>query len=201
MDIAVDHRDWHPQLLASEEKLFLQGPGLVRREVHHAQLGAQIRRVLLPVEIGLRRVWLGKSLHLVKRFVVKLEGQIKGLGNGLIGDVIVAGQVRTGDDAVVNGTNLRRPDTATILLLETFFNAMHFLGNLPGDYKVIVGAETADSIDDVSLVVLDHFNLFQSLGKIRHLFAEKELVVFCRNIQVRVESTIWLDTPSLSIKV
>lgn len=35
--------------------------------------------------------------------------------------------------------------------------------HLPGDDKVIVGAETADGINDISFVILNDFNLFQTL--------------------------------------
>lgn len=73
---------------------------------------------------------LGQELHLFERFVVELERQIKRLGNGLVGDVIVAGQVRTGNDAVVNVLDLRRPNASTILMLESIIQWLATVGKL-----------------------------------------------------------------------
>lgn len=88
--VAVDDGDRHPQLLAGEEELLRERPARVGRQLDHAQAGAQGGRVLVPVEVGLVGVRLGELLHERVRFGVENEGEIEGLGDGCVGDVVVA---------------------------------------------------------------------------------------------------------------
>ncbi len=89
--VAIHHRNRHPQVLLGKHKLLRQVARLVRRQLHHAQLGAQLGRVRLPRKGALLRwVRAGEALHLLKGFLVQLEWEAEGLGNGLVGDVVVA---------------------------------------------------------------------------------------------------------------
>lgn len=91
MNIIIDNSHRHPQLLARKEGLLGGVFGRVERQLHHAQPGAQGGRVDVPAEVWLVRVGLGDLLHKVESALVQLEGEGEGLGDGLVGYVVVAG--------------------------------------------------------------------------------------------------------------
>lgn len=91
MHVPVHDRDGHPQVLVREDDLLGQVARLVRRQLDHAQARPEGRRVDVPVKVGLLRVRLRQLLHLVVGFLVELEGEVEGLCNGLVGDVVVSG--------------------------------------------------------------------------------------------------------------
>ncbi len=121
MHIAVNHGDRHPEILAREEELLCRRAGAVGGQLNHAQAGAQGRRVLVPVEIGLVGVRLGELLHESAGFLVQDQREVEGLGNRLVGDVVVAktgvSWVACGLEDGSEGGSLRWADAATEWLL------------------------------------------------------------------------------------
>ena len=90
MDVVVDDGHGHPELLAGKDDLLGGVFGRVERELHHAQPGAEGGRVDVPAEVWLVGVGLGDLLHEVQGALMQLEGEGKGLGDGLVGDVVVS---------------------------------------------------------------------------------------------------------------
>jgi hypothetical protein len=89
--VPVDDGDGDPGVLAREHGLLGDRARLIGGELDHAQFGAQGGRVLVPAEVGLIRVRLGELLHELKRLLVQHQRQPEGLGDGLVGDVVVTG--------------------------------------------------------------------------------------------------------------
>lgn len=89
--VAVGDDDGHPEVLAREDELLLQRARVVRGKLDHAQLRLLRRRVLVPVEPGLRRVWLGEALHALVGLLIQLDFEAESLGDGLVGYVVVPG--------------------------------------------------------------------------------------------------------------
>lgn len=96
VNVSIHYRNGNPQVLVGEDELFRQIPVFIGRQLNHAQFGFQSRGLDIPAEIRLRRVRLREFLHLLKRFLVQLDGQPKRLGDGLIRYVIVAKVVSIG---------------------------------------------------------------------------------------------------------
>ncbi len=118
MHIAVDHGDRHPEILAREEELLCRRACAVGGQLYHAQAGAQGRRILIPVEVGLIGVRLGELLHERAGFLVQDQREIEGFGDRLVGDVVVAKMGVELGDMWVGGwerreENLRWADAAT----------------------------------------------------------------------------------------
>lgn len=91
MNIIIDNSHRDPQLLARKEGLLGGVLGRVERQLHHAQPGAESGRVNVPAEVWLVGVGLGDLLHEVEGALVQLEGEGEGLGDGLVGYVVVSG--------------------------------------------------------------------------------------------------------------
>ncbi|KAI7080725.1 Molybdopterin binding protein [Hortaea werneckii] len=102
VDVAVDDVDGDPEVVGDEDDLVLVRQALVVGELDHAQLGAAGGRVFVPGEVGLAWVGLGEALHALVGLLVQHDGQGEGLGDGLVGDVVVGGaDAARGHDHVV----------------------------------------------------------------------------------------------------
>lgn len=107
VDVAVHHADGDPEVFLDEEELLVHVAARVRRDLDHPQLGRLGRRLLVPVEVGLRRVRPREPLHALVRALVQDERQPKRLGYRLVRDVVVsapAGNVREGKEASQAGS-------------------------------------------------------------------------------------------------
>jgi len=93
MDIAVDYRDWNPQVLARKQDLLLQVTRLVNRQLNHPELGLFCWAVLIPAKGGLRGVRLRYALHPLEGVLVEDQREPECLCDGLVCDVVVSNRV------------------------------------------------------------------------------------------------------------
>lgn len=175
MHIPVHNRDGNPHVLLRKDELLAQRARLVRREVDHAQPGPERRRIDVPVKVGLLGVRLGELLHLVVGFLVELQGEPEGLGDGLVGDVVVS--VRSLRDICEMGEGTADWGEGVFLTLGRCLRCGLSLWRLvrnenvaglvmlssPGDDKVVAAAHAAHSFHDFTLIVFDDFDPLQAL--------------------------------------
>ena len=114
---------------------------------------------------------LGKLLHLFQTLLVQYEGEIEGLGDGLVGYVVVRGSDTC--QRLVNA-RLYAPDSLTSR----------------GDDKVVVCAHAANRFDNLALIVGNNLDTLE-------VDAERE-AVFGKPSRVRVDR-LFESQPTLAI--
>lgn len=96
------------------------------------------------------------------------EGEIKGFGDGLVGDVVVARPVSIGKegagDMYVSWLTYVGPMPPLDAVSEYTVGKLYGVNeDVPGHDKVVPLAHAADSLDDLRFVVLNHLDPFQIL--------------------------------------
>ncbi|RCI10515.1 hypothetical protein L249_4348 [Ophiocordyceps polyrhachis-furcata BCC 54312] len=159
MNIPIDDTNRNPQVLTREQNLRLARLALVRRQLHHPQLGPQLGRVLIVAKVRLRRVRPRKPLHLLERLLVELEGQVEGLGDGLVGDVIVSVDLRT--QGRMKKKKKEEEDGGQLLKGE-----VKLMGGAPSrrSYPAAGTTHATNSLDNLPLLILDNLDSPQALA-------------------------------------
>ena len=90
MNIVIDDGHRHPELLAGKQRLLGRILARIKGQLDHPQPSAEGVRVDVPAKVGLLIMGFGDLLHQLEGSLMEFQWELEGLGNGLVGDVIVS---------------------------------------------------------------------------------------------------------------
>lgn len=184
MYVTVHHGDGHPKIFSGEEKLLLEGDGVISGQLYHSELRRLRWRLFVPVERRLPWMRLGQLLHSLVGFLVELDLEAERLGYGMVRDVVVSGTsssvrklsaIKRGGGSFLTLARFHHCGNEAASALSIHGGALRSnksslnlrgligLSISPCYHKVVFVAHSTDCLDDLAFIVLDDLDSFELL--------------------------------------